>query len=102
MRVIWPATLVLIALAVGACGGGRDTRKEIEGNNTGGIIPAPLLAGGANAQALADAHCARWKSTARITFTAAETGGDVVFVCEIGGTPAVMVPPPPKQTPATR
>jgi hypothetical protein len=98
MHLIRPATLVFVSAALAACGS-FGTGKEIEGNNTGGFIPA-ALAKGNNPQALADAHCARWKSTARITANAVDTGGDVVFICEVGGQPAMTVPPAPPQTPS--
>ena len=93
----------MLALSLTACSGWVDTRKEIEGNNTGGVIPRPLLGGGANAQALADAHCAKWGSRARITFAQAEAAGDVVFVCE-GWSPGVAPAPAPgtKQPPASK
>jgi hypothetical protein len=84
--------LVIAAAVLGACGGAA--RKEIEGNNTGGVIPAEL-ARGANAQSLANAHCARWGASARITFNQIETGSDVVFVCDKAPTP-----PPPDAKPA--
>jgi hypothetical protein len=71
--------LLLFSAVVGACGG--YVRKEIEGNSTGGVIPPALVASG-NTQAAANAHCAKWNTTARITFSGAEAGGDTVFVCE--------------------
>jgi hypothetical protein len=101
--------LVLIFWAVvglAACGS-STARKEIEGNNTGGIVPAEL-ARGANVQSLVSAHCAKWGANARITFSQIETGSDVVFVCE--KAPITPAPPPPdakppvpakKQTPRT-
>jgi hypothetical protein len=82
--------VLFLALALGACG--ASVRKEIEGNNTGGNIPPALLAG-KNAQAIADAHCAKWGTRARITFSGAEAGGDTVFVCEGPTGPAMMAPP---------
>jgi hypothetical protein len=100
MHLIRPATLVFVSAALAACGSLGGSGKEIEGNNTGGFIPA-TLAKGNNPQALADAHCARWKSTARITANAVDTGGDVVFICEVGGQPAMTVPPAPS-APAKR
>jgi hypothetical protein len=101
--------LILVFLAVaglGACGS-STARKEIEGNNTGGVVPAEL-ARGANVQSLVSAHCAKWGANARITFSQIETGSDVVFVCEKAPSappspPPVSKPPAPakKQTPRT-
>jgi hypothetical protein len=98
--------LLLFSAVVGACGG--YVRKEIEGNSTGGVIPPALVASG-NTQAAANAHCAKWNTTARITFSGAEAGGDTVFVCETAAGPAVLgtpanavTPPAAKQAPAKR
>lgn len=91
--------LALFGALVGACGGG-SVRKEIEGNNTGGSIPV-ALAKGNNPQALADAHCARWNTRARITFSGTETGGDTVFVCETASGPAMLATPPADTKSAT-
>ncbi len=111
MRAIRNAALLsLAAILLASCGGSLSTRKDIEGNNTGGVIP-PALSKGKDAQGLADAHCAKYGHRARITFSGAEAGGDVVFVCETALGPAMMTtqpatPPPPaapaKQTPAKR
>lgn len=100
---------VMCALLAG-CGGGF-ARKEIEGNNTGGVVP-PALAQGNSVQALADAHCAQWGTRARITYDGTQTSADSVFVCETAAGPAVFgapkssVPgstaPAPQQAPAKR
>jgi hypothetical protein len=98
-----PAEIALVSLlAAGVCACGSSLRKEIEGNNTGGVIPAEL-ARGANVQSLANAHCAKWGASARITFNQADTGSDTVFVCE--RAPAMPPAPPPpdtKQPPAKK
>ena len=107
MRLIRAAfALSLLSAILGACG--AYTRKEIEGNSTGGVIPPALVAGG-NTQAAANAHCAKWNTTARITFSGADAGGDTVFVCETAAGPAVLgtpanavTPPAAKQAPAKR
>ena len=112
MRPIRNAALLsLTAILLASCGGGSfSTRKDIEGNNTGGVIP-PALSKGKDAQGLADAHCAKYGHRARITFSGAEAGGDVVFVCETASGPAMMATQPPakaapaaptKQMPAKR
>ena len=89
MRQVRFVLVFLAAAGLGACGS-STARKEIEGNNTGGIVPAEL-ARGANVQSLVSAHCAKWGANARITFNQIETGSDVVFVCE----KAPSAPPPP-------
>ncbi|MCC6948935.1 MAG: hypothetical protein IT539_14315 [Bradyrhizobiaceae bacterium] len=103
MRLLRPAIFLTTALILAACGSfGSSTRKEIEGNNTGGIIPAEMLRAGGNAQLLADAHCAKWKSTARITYGPTDANSDAVFVCEIGGAPALMAPAVQQPAPTKR
>jgi putative hemolysin len=79
MQPVSRIVLIVMAAALGACGT-APASKEITGNNTGGTIP-PLLAQGADVQSLANAHCARWGGTARITFNEVAQGGEVVFVC---------------------
>ena len=111
MRAIRNAALLsLTAILLASCGGGSFTRKDIEGNNTGGVIP-PAAANGKDPQQLADTHCAKYGNKARITFSGAEAGGDVVFVCETASGPAMMATQPPataapaasaKQSPAKR
>ncbi len=86
-------TFVTVAgMTVAACGG-NYARKEIEGNNTGGVIP-PAAAAGQSVQVLADGHCAKYGTRARITFSGAEAGGDTVFICETPAGPAVFSPAP--------
>src|SRR5512134_2332125 len=82
--------VIFFTALVGACGT-MSSPNEITGNNTGGVIPAGLVKGN-NPQQLASAHCAKYGSAARITFSQAEAGGEVVFVCESA--------PPPPQMPA--
>jgi hypothetical protein len=105
-----PVRIVFVSLvAAGLCACGSSFRKEIEGNNTGGVIP-PELARGANVQSLANAHCAKWGTSARITFNQPDTATDTVFVCEsapaMPPTPAAPAPdtkkpPAKKQAPRT-
>ena len=97
-----PIRIVFVSLATAVlCGCGSTLRKEIEGNNTGGVIPAEL-ARGANAQSLANAHCAKWGASARITFSQADTGSDTVFVCEQAPAMPPAPAPPAKQPPAKK
>ena len=74
-------SLAMLGGMLAACAGALDARKTIEGNSTGGLIPPAALAG-KDPLALANAHCARWNSNARITFSGADAGGDVIFICE--------------------
>lgn len=98
MRAFRNAALItLTAVVLASCGGGFTTRKDIEGNNTGGVIP-PAAAKDKDPQQLADAHCSKWGNKGRITFRGAEAGGDVVFVCENATGPAMMA----TQAPATQ
>lgn len=105
MRPVRPRDFLflgMLATVLAGCSGGVIARKEIEGNNTGGIIPFEMIKGG-NIQSLADAHCAKYKASARITYNGTDTGGDVVFVCEVNGMPAMMAAPAAtQQAPATR
>jgi hypothetical protein len=112
MRAFRNAAVLTLAAAVLASCGGFTARKDIEGNNTGGVIP-PAAAKDKDPQQLADAHCSKWGNKGRITFRGAEAGGDVVFVCESATGPAMMATQPPaaqqppaataaKQTPAKR
>jgi hypothetical protein len=100
MRGFRSILLASLAASIAACSGGG--RKEIEGNNTGGVIPFEMI-GSRDPQSLASAHCARWGGTARITFTQRDTGSDVVFVCETPAAPASPTSPATKQgAPAPR
>ena len=89
MGIVRTSSLIFAAGALAACAVNYDTRKTIEGNNTGGIIPPRLVAGN-DPQTLANAHCAKYGTRARITFSGVEAGGDVVFVCETAAGPAVV------------
>jgi hypothetical protein len=87
--------LVFFTAALAACGS-MTNPLEITGNNTGGVIPAGLLAKGQDSQQLANGHCAKYGSAARITFNPIQAGGEVVFVCESAAPP----PPPAQPLPA--
>jgi hypothetical protein len=97
-----PVIFVLLASAVSACGGSLWTAKEeIIGNSSGGYIPASLVKG--DAQGTANAFCATYRRTARITFTQEQAGGEVVFVCVETATPGpTVIPAPPAPTPAPK
>ena len=103
-RMIRSIAVVSCAAVLGACEGGVLYRENIQGNSTGGIIPASLIKGD-NAQSLANAHCAQWyNNTAKITYKPTESSGNTVFICEPPAPakpPATAQPPMPKR-PAAR
>lgn len=91
-------SLGLIAALLGGCASfsfWSNTSKEINGNNTGGIVPATVTSEQEQVAA-AQAHCATYSSQMRVTARPSETGGKLVFVCEPPGTP-----PPPGAAAAT-
>jgi hypothetical protein len=91
-------SLGLIAALLGGCTSfsfWSSTSKEINGNNTGGIVPATVTSE-AEQTAAAQAHCAKYNSQMRVTTRPTEAGGKMVFVCEPPGTP-----PPPGAAAAT-
>ena len=67
---------------------------EIEGNSTGGVIPAQLVKG--DVQAAADKFCDKWDRVAKITFNSGQPGASVVFIC----VDKVKAEPPPPPLPA--
>ncbi len=87
-----------LSAALAGCANLNQAPDTIVGNNTGGVIP-PKMAATQNVESLAAAHCQKWGSVARITFSAAQTGGEAVFVCEKPGqSPAPVNPEPPVET----
>ncbi|MDO8535005.1 MAG: hypothetical protein Q7S17_09735 [Xanthobacteraceae bacterium] len=99
-----PVIFVLLASALSACGGSLwKAKEEIIGNSTGGYIPASLAKG--DVQATANAFCATYRRTARITFTQEQAAGDVVFVCADAAAPApgpTVIPAPSAPPPAPK
>ncbi len=92
--------VVALSVCLHGCASLYEAAPEIAGNNTGGVIPQKMAAT-QNVQALATAHCARWKLVPRITFPASQTGGEVVFICEQPGqAPQAMSDPEQAQPPA--
>lgn len=73
LRWMGPAAL---ACALVAC---TDSNK-IQGNETGGIVPAIVKNDAAAAQA-AQEYCQQYNRTARITAKGNDAGGTTVFVC---------------------
>jgi hypothetical protein len=91
------AIALLCAPALAGCSSGTVTgldfwkRVEIEGNSTGGVIPAALAKG--DVQAAADKWCDKYDRVAKITFNSGQAGASVVFICiDKGANP----PPPPE------
>jgi hypothetical protein len=84
MVMVRPASLIVLVLALGACGSTINWNlfaiEQIEGNSSGGIIPKRLATG--DVQAKADAFCKPYDRVARITFNQGDAGGKVVFICE--------------------
>lgn len=71
-----------------------SSSKAINGNNTGGIVPATVI--DENEQMRdAQAHCTQYSKVVRVTARPADTGGKLIFVCEAPGTP----PPANASTP---
>jgi hypothetical protein len=90
--------IVLIAAAgiVSGCTASGFTwtsNKAINGNNTGGIVPAAVTSETEQTE-MARAHCAQYSKQMRITAFPKDTGGRLIFVCEAPGTP-----PPPGAVP---
>jgi hypothetical protein len=67
--------------------------KAINGNNTGGIVPAAVTSETEQTE-MARQHCAQYSKQMRITAFPKDTGGRLIFVCEAPGTP-----PPPGAAP---
>ena len=72
----WTALAVGL-LALAAC---ASDSSKIQGNETGGIVPA-IVRGEADAAAAAAEHCRQYNRTARVTAKGADAGGATVFVC---------------------
>jgi hypothetical protein len=91
--------LAALGLALGGCSSGTITgldfwrSYEIDGNQTGGIIPYELARRG-NGQAQADKFCGQYNRPAKITFDAVASGGTIVFICV---DPKAVEAPPPEQ-----
>jgi hypothetical protein len=98
------AIALLVAPALAGCSSGTVTgldwwrKVEIEGNSTGGVIPAQLVKSEAQVQADADKWCERWGRVAKITFNSGQSGASVVFICEDRAPP----PPPPPPAPPSK
>jgi hypothetical protein len=71
----WMVPALVLALA--GCTG--DSNK-IQGNETGGVVPAIVKSDAAAAQA-AQEFCQQYNRTARVTAKGNDAGGTTVFVC---------------------
>jgi hypothetical protein len=86
---------ILFGVAAALLGGcttiSWNSSKQVQGNSTGGFVPA-LVTSDTVAAEEARRHCAQYSLVPRITSTHTQTGGDTVFVCEKPGQA-----PPPQQ-----
>jgi hypothetical protein len=69
----------VIAAALAVLAGCADSNK-IQGNETGGIVPA-VIKSNADAGAAAQDFCKAYGRTARVTAQGSDAGGTTVFVC---------------------
>lgn len=92
----WVIVCVTAVLLLGGCNsfpGYVSSSKAINGNNSGGIVPATVTDENEQGSA-AQAHCQQYSKQMRVTARPADTGGKLIFVCEAPGTP-----PPGAATP---
>jgi hypothetical protein len=68
-------TVMAAALVLAGC---ADSNK-IQGNETGGIVPATIKS--ADATAAAQDYCKAYNRTAKVTAQGTDAGGSTVFVC---------------------
>ena len=92
-RLVGLVVFVAFAAALGACA----NRVETEGNETGGFTPR-TSANEAEVLGRANAHCAKWGRSAKITYMPPEIGNNVVFICETPVSPAALPPSAPAPT----
>jgi len=71
----WMVPALVLALA--AC---SSDANKIQGNETGGIVPAIVKSDAAAAQA-AQEFCQQYNRSARITAKGNDAGGTTVFIC---------------------
>jgi hypothetical protein len=69
----------LIAAALAGLAGCADSSK-IQGNETGGVVPA-IIQNNADAAAAAQDYCRQYNRTAKITAQGSDAGGTTIFVC---------------------
>ncbi len=69
----------LMAAGVAVLAGCTDSNK-IQGNETGGIVPA-IVKGNDAALAAAQDYCKQYNRTAKITASGSDAGGTTVFIC---------------------
>jgi uncharacterized lipoprotein YehR (DUF1307 family) len=90
----WIAFSTLV-LAVTACG--TSDSNKIQGNQSGGIVPTTIK-NEPDQIAAANAFCAQYNKTARVTAAQAEASGRLIFVCENAApaSPSVIYSTPQK------
>ena len=69
----------MIAAALAVLAGCADSNK-IQGNETGGIVPA-IIKSNVDAAAAAQDFCKQYNRTAKVTAQGSDAGGTTVFVC---------------------
>jgi hypothetical protein len=85
----WRVLLIAVAGIASGCtasGFSWTSSKAINGNNTGGIVPA-AVANENEQMEMARVHCAQYSKQMRVTARPSETAGRLIFVCEAPGTP---------------
>ena len=71
----------IVAASVAGLAGlaGCTDSNKIQGNETGGIVPASIKSDAATAAA--HDYCKQYNRVAKVTATGSEAGGTTVFVC---------------------
>jgi hypothetical protein len=94
----WRVVLIGLAGVAAGCsasGFSWTSNKSINGNNTGGIVPEAVTNENEQME-MARAHCQQYSKQMRVTALPKDTGGKLIFVCEVPGTA-----PPPGAAPAS-
>ena len=87
MRAWRMVSIALAGLAAGCSASGFSwtSNKSINGNNTGGIVPEAVTNENEQME-MARVHCQQYSKQMRVTARPSETGGKMIFVCEVPGT----------------
>lgn len=84
--------IMAAGLALAGCsssGLSWTSNKAVNGNGSGGIVPAAVTSE-TEQNEMARAHCAQYSKVVRVTALPKDTGGKLIFVCEVPGAS----PPP--------
>jgi len=98
-RWIALGTAVLLLGGCNSVPGYVSSSKAINGNNTGGIVPATVTSE-TEQNEMARAHCTQYSKQMRVTARPADTGGKLIFVCEAPGTAPPPGAAPPQSDPS--